>query len=737
MKKIGLIIIAVLSFTLSKAQTTIITDDSTYTPTSTNAIFEVHSSNNNKGILIPRLTTAQRTAITTSSANDVSLLVYDTDTNTFWYFNGTQWVEIIPGGTDDQLLTLSNDTLYIENGNWIYLGDYKELPSTAVTGQVLTWNGTAWVAQNSGSGADNWGTQVVESDATLSGNGTLTNPLTVNGTLTDDQNIENLGLSGTTLTVGIENGSSQTVDLSSLQDGTGTDDQNLTLSGNTLSIEDGNSVDLSTYLDNTDNQTLSISGNNLSISGGNTVTLPSSGDDWGSQTIVTDASLTGNGTSSSPLSVASSSSSAWDLTGNSGTVDGTNFIGTTDNIPLNFRVNNQKSGRIATDNTFFGYQSGYNATGTNNAIFGDGAGYYTTSGTENVFLGHHTGYYMQTGSSNTAIGYNAFYNYGGGGFGPYPGGSGNVAIGKWAMFNPISGDKNVAVGLSAFSLPNSGEDNVFIGAYADRDNNSNLSYSTAIGAYSNTDADYATAIGYRAYADNANTLILGQINGINGATSNTNVGIGTTNPTTMLEVAGEIKTSNDVNGMLTLGRCDNTNEGGQINFIGAGSNPTWYEDVCTTEFRIFNGSGTTTKVHMFDYNGGAVDLEINGQAYKPGGGSWVATSDRRSKENIKDYTKGLNEILKLHPVTYNYKKEFKLGDKTYAGLIAQEVEKVVPTMVETKDELYGIKNFKLVDPSELTYMLINAIKELKQENESLNQKLEQQQQQINKLLQQK
>ena len=39
------------------------------------------------------------------------------------------------------------------------------------------------------------------------------------------------------------------------------------------------------------------------------------------------------------------SSNSWSLTGNSGTVDGTNFIGTTDNAPLNFKINNTASGR--------------------------------------------------------------------------------------------------------------------------------------------------------------------------------------------------------------------------------------------------------------------------------------------------------------------------------------------------------------------------------------------------------
>ena len=38
--------------------------------------------------------------------------------------------------------------------------------------------------------------------------------------------------------------------------------------------------------------------------------------------------------------------SFWDIKGNGGTVDGTNFLGTTDNVVMNFRVNNQKAGRI-------------------------------------------------------------------------------------------------------------------------------------------------------------------------------------------------------------------------------------------------------------------------------------------------------------------------------------------------------------------------------------------------------
>ena len=77
------------------------------------------------------------------------------------------------------------------------------------------------------------------------------------GTGTDDQNIEDLNLTGTVLRVGIENGISQSIDLAPLLVGTGSDDQQLTLeAGNILTLEDGGTVDLTPFLDNTDDQTI-------------------------------------------------------------------------------------------------------------------------------------------------------------------------------------------------------------------------------------------------------------------------------------------------------------------------------------------------------------------------------------------------------------------------------------------------------------------------------------------------
>ncbi len=67
---------------------------------------------------------------------------------------------------------------------------------------------------------------------------------------TDDQNLTGATLTGTTLQIDIEDGSSASVNLASLQDGTGTDNQTLSLNSlNQLSISGGNSVDLSSLND--------------------------------------------------------------------------------------------------------------------------------------------------------------------------------------------------------------------------------------------------------------------------------------------------------------------------------------------------------------------------------------------------------------------------------------------------------------------------------------------------------
>jgi len=73
----------------------------TFTPDAS-AMLEIQSTNS--GLLIPRMTTAQRTAI---SSPATGLLVYDTDTKSFWYYDGT-WKQI--GSSQSGLTDSDGDT---------------------------------------------------------------------------------------------------------------------------------------------------------------------------------------------------------------------------------------------------------------------------------------------------------------------------------------------------------------------------------------------------------------------------------------------------------------------------------------------------------------------------------------------------------------------------------------------------------------------------------------------------
>jgi hypothetical protein len=122
-----------------------------------------------------------------------------------------------------------------------------------------------------------------------------------------------------------------------------------------------------------------------------------------------------------------------------------------------------------------------------------------------------------------------------------------------------------------------------------------------------------------------------------------------------------------------------------------------------------------------------LDFMSNDEAYKAGGGYRAAISDARLKEDIRPYTRGLAELRALRPVRYKYKKEYwAASDRYFTGLIAQEVQDVVPEMVHPyKFQAIGDKLLDVlaVDPSDLTYMLINAVKELEAENHQLKARL--------------
>jgi trimeric autotransporter adhesin len=105
-----------------------------------------------------------------------------------------------------------------------------------------------------------------------------------------------------------------------------------------------------------------------------------------------------------------SGGNAWTLTGNTGTVDGTNFIGTLDNVPFNIRVKNTPSGRIdLIGNTFYGFVAGLNNnTNTGNTGIGNGALSSHNSGDNNTAVGSGCLTSFISGIANSFLGGDGF-----------------------------------------------------------------------------------------------------------------------------------------------------------------------------------------------------------------------------------------------------------------------------------------------------------------------------------------
>jgi trimeric autotransporter adhesin len=139
--------------------------------------------------------------------------------------------------------------------------------------------------------------------------------------------------------------------------------------------------------------------------------------------------------------------------------------------------------------------------------------------------------------------------------------------------------------------------------------------------------------------------------------------------------------------------------------------------------------------------GGQLELSLD-EGRKPGTGTWTLSSDKRLKTINGNYTKGLNEILQLNPILFNYKNngehkfEQKVLDTEFPGFIAQEVQLIFPDAVGSDAD--GFLNFN-IHPILIAY--VNAFKELdiktkelQQENKVLNEKLNLQEKSISNLL---
>jgi len=210
-----------------------------------------------------------------------------------------------------------------------------------------------------------------------------------------------------------------------------------------------------------------------------------------------------------------------------------------------------------------------------------------------------------------------------------------------------------------------------------------------------------------------------------------NVGIGNSTPNSTLTVGNAAGT---IPGEITLNPTTNAYEGGQINFKKSltGSTADWSIDQYGTtaadaRLRIFNTSeanGMIIKENGFIGMGNSaptVRLQVTGDIIA---NSIAGSSDARFKTNITPIANPLQKVLALRGVHFNWNTsafpQRMFSDKRTLGFIAQEVEKVLPEIVQTENTTEG---YKSVQYDKVVALLVEAMKEQQKQINQLKREL--------------
>jgi len=413
--------------------------------------------------------------------------------------------------------------------------------------------------------------------------------------------------------------------------------------------------------------------------------------------------------------ISPQSASNFNITG-SGTAGGT-LTGSKINATTQYDLNSLRilGADMNGENLFVGLGAGPNASGIRNTFFGSNAGLSHMVGRDNTFIG------TEAGESNTGGGIST------------SAGNFNTFVGSRAGLTNTSGSENTFLGEQAGAANISGSLNVFVGREAGNVNTTG-SKNSAFGFLSSVSGTLtnATAIGAFSRVEASNSLVLGSISGVGFADSNTNVGIGTTTPQRLLHIKGS-GSNGFAEGDLLITGTGTTGSSITLESTAGGRRYSWI----STGSGADSGAGTLA---AFDSTGGAYRmvitsqgnvgigtefptalLSVNGTANKPGGGSWGTFSDERLKIIRGGFTPGLNALMRLQPLRYEYRPDNALQLKSgseHIGFSAQAVQKVIPEAVTQTDNGYLVVNN---DP--ILWTMLNAIKEQQKQIERLNKKI--------------
>ena len=481
--------------------------------------------------------------------------------------------------------------------------------------------------------------------------------------------------------------------------------------------------------------------------------------------------LSNAGTAAAPNWVPLGMGNYWGLLGNAGSSAATSFLGTTDNVALSFRVNNQPVGQFqpggafwvgssTSANLFVGYQAGQsntsgfqnqfigftagqaNTTGTDNLFVGSQAGVRNTTGIFNTFLGHQTGFSNVGGNQNVFVGYQA---------GNANTANGNSFLGFKAGSNNTTGTSNVFVGYSAGTANTTGSLNTFAGYLAGSNNttgNFNTFYGSQAGAAVTTGGSN-TLFGARA-GQNITTafgnVFMGQNAAYQATTASANVFLGPSvaqNLTTAYgnvfigQNAGDGTTTGELNVAVGFG-AGTQNTGLHNAFFGSNANTgttapltnataIGYNAFVSASNSLVLGGTATNAVHVgIGVTAPSEALQVQGNVLVSG--TVTQGSDLRLKTNVRPLTGSLASVERLRAVRYVFLPG-KGPEGEQVGVIAQELEAVYPELVRT-DKLTGLKS---VNYSQLTPVLLQGLKELSAQVQQQNVRLAQLEAQLARL----
>lgn len=260
---------------------------------------------------------------------------------------------------------------------------------------------------------------------------------------------------------------------------------------------------------------------------------------------------------------------SWKLKGNI-LEDGTEFLGTNNYYPLNFKVNATNIGRFYPNG---GFSLGIDAISNENRSFAIGYGANASIQVDAFAIG---GTANASGYRSAAIGYGSRATQ-----------TDAFSLGYNAS---ATGYRSMALGSGSLSSQN---DAIAVGFSA----KAQSLYSTALGYQANANGQSATAIGYNAITTQPNAIVLGD-----SSSAHNKVGIGTNSPDERLHIVGSVKI---VDGTQGKGRVLTSDSTGKSTWVDSESLKSYGEIYRT------NNTSLTSGVLSFNANGANQNVTLN------------------------------------------------------------------------------------------------------------------------------